>query len=621
MNGIVAWFARNSIAANLLMAVAFIGGIFSFMSLEREMFPTVPVAGASVSVAWPGASPQEVEEQIITRIEESVADIDGIDRMTSIASEGSGVVNIRGRNDLNMDEFLKDIERKVDQINNLPREAFRPQIQQWEQRNWYFGMSVHGEASKLELKRITDEVRDDIAQLPGGELARVQGVLDEEVTIEVSEETLRRYNLTFNDVAQAVAASSINASGGQVKTDTGAVTVATRQLADTRAQFERIIVQQTPEGGTLRVKDVANVIDGFTDSDLTARFDGKPAAFVMVVAPDRMQIVEYTDAIKDYIERANDPASGILPEAVSISILWDDSETFKARMETIGNAALMGGLLVLLVLVLFLRPIVAFWVTVGIFTAFAGGIMLLPVFGVSFNVLSLFAVLLVIGVIVDDAIIVGENIHREVETGRRQGVDAAIIGTQLVVKPVIFGVLTTIIAFLPWAFLTGPERNFTEQITFVVVCALTFSIIESMLILPAHLSHLKPQNFEGPGGGLLKIQRAIADSLLWFANNVYKPFLEMAIRFRYATVAVFASLFVLATQLVGNNFVPFSFMPEIEGDLIRVEHRTARGHAFHPDRTGPRPAGKRHRPAQGGNEGRMADDRGRPDFAGLGCRL
>ncbi len=580
MNGIVAWFARNSIAANLLMAVAFIGGIFSFMSLEREMFPTVPVAGASVTVAWPGASPQEIEEQIVTRIEESVADIDGIDRMTSIASEGSAVVNIAGRNDLDMDKFVRDIERKVDQINNLPRAAFRPQIQQWEQRNWYFGMSVHGEASKLELKRIVDQVRDDIAALPGGELAVVNGVLDEEVSIEVSEETLRRYDLTFDEVAQAIAASSLNASGGQVKTDTGSVTVATRHLADTREQFERITVQQTPEGGQLKVGDVANVIDGFVDSELTARFDGKPAAFVMVVAPDRMQIVEYTDAIKDYIERANDPSSGILPEAINISILWDDSETFKARMDTIGNAALMGGILVLIVLILFLRPIVAFWVTIGIFTAFAGGIMLLPLFGVSFNVLSLFAVLLVIGVIVDDAIIVGENIHREVETGRRQGVDAAIIGTQLVVKPVMFGVLTTIIAFLPWAYLTGPERNFTEQITFVVVCALTFSLIESMLILPAHLAHLKPQNFDGPGGSLMKIQRAIADSLLWFANNVYKPFLELAIKFRYATVAIFASLFILATQLVGNNYVPFRFMPQIEGDLIRVEIELPDGTPF-----------------------------------------
>ncbi len=580
MNGIVAWFARNSIAANLLMVVAFIGGIFSFNSMEREMFPTVPIAGASVTVAWPGASPQDVEEQIVTRIEEVVADLNGLDRITSIASEGSGVVNIRGRDDIDMDKFLDDIKIRVDQINNLPQAAFRPQVQRWEQRNWYFGMAVFGDAPPLELKRITDEVRDDIAAITGGELAVVQGILEEEVAIEISEEALRRYGLTFTDVAEAVRSSSLNSSGGRVRTDTGEVALQARQLADTKEQFERIVLRQTPEGGTIRVGDVATVIDGFVDTELTARHDGKRSAFVMVVAPDEMQIVDYTDAFKDYIERANDPANGILPEAIKIDILWDDSEVFKARMNTIANSAMLGGMLVLLVLILFLRPIVAFWVTVGIFTAFAGGIMLLPFFGVSFNILSLFAVLLVIGVIVDDAIIVGENIHREVESGRRAGIDAAIIGTQLVMKPVIFGVITTIIAFLPWAFLTGPTRSFTEQITFVVVAALVFSLIESLLILPAHLAHLKPQNFDGPGGRLLRLQRAIADSLLWFANHIYKPVLELAVRYRYATVTFFVSLFMLATQLVGQNYVPFRFMPQIEGDLIQVEIELPDGTPF-----------------------------------------
>ncbi|MEL6957017.1 MAG: efflux RND transporter permease subunit, partial [Pseudomonadota bacterium] len=427
MNGIVAWFARNAIAANLLMAVAFIGGIFSFFSMERELFPTVAVAGATVSVAWPGASPAESEEQLILRIEEAVADLDGIDRITSIAREGGAIVNIRGRDDLDMDKFIRDVERRVNQINNLPQSAFSPQITQWEQRNWYFGMAIYGDASQRELKRIADEVRDDIANLAGGQLAVINGTLGEEVSIEVSEETLRRYNLTFSDVANAIRASSLNASGGRVRTDTGDVSIQARQLADTSEQFENIIISQSAEGATIRVRDVADVIDGFVDEDLRATHEDKPAAFVMVVAPDDMQIVDYTDGFKDYIERANDPSTGILPEALKINILWDDSEAFKARMATIGQSAMMGGFLVLIVLVLFLRPIVAFWVTIGIFTAFAGGIMLLPFFGVSFNILSLFAVLLVIGVVVDDAIIVGENIHKEVESGRRQGIDAAIV--------------------------------------------------------------------------------------------------------------------------------------------------------------------------------------------------
>ncbi|MEM7766937.1 MAG: efflux RND transporter permease subunit [Pseudomonadota bacterium] len=570
MNGIIAWFARNSIAANILMIVAFIGGIFSFFSMEREMFPTVPVAGASVTVAWPGASPQEVEEQIITRIEESVADIDGLDRITSIASEGGAVVNVRGRDDIDMQVFLDEIKLRVDQLDNLPQAAFQPRVQRWEQRNWYFGMAVYGEVEPLELKRIADDVRDDIASLPGGELAVVQGILGEEVSIEVSEESLRRYNLTLADVAFAVQSASLNSSGGGIKTETGDVSIQARNLADNKDQFERIIVSQTREGGVIRVSDVAEVIDGFVDEELIATHNGMPTAWVFVVSPNRMQIVDYTQGFRDYIERANDPANDILPEAVQIEILWDDSDIFKARMDTISRAAVTGGILVLIVLILFLRPIVALWVTAGIFTAFAGGIMLLPLFGVSFNILSTFAFLLVIGVVVDDAIIVGENIHREVESGRRQGVDAAIVGTQLVMKPVLFGVITTIIAFLPWAFLTGPSRTFTEQITFVVVCALVFSIIECMLILPAHLAHLKPQRFDGPGGGLLKVQRSIADSLLWFANNAYKPLLELAVKFRYATLAIFIVMFMWAANLVSNNFVPFRFMPEIEGDLIQV---------------------------------------------------
>ncbi|MEL6245317.1 MAG: efflux RND transporter permease subunit [Pseudomonadota bacterium] len=580
MNGIVSWFARNSVAANLLMIIAFVGGAVAFFSMEREMFPTVNVNGASVVVNWPGASPQDAEEQIISRVEEVVADIDGLDRITSIAYEGGGTVNIKGRDDIDMLEFLDEVKLRVDQINNLPRDSFRPQVVRWEGRNWYFGMAVHGDMDDRTLKRVADKVRDDIAQISGGELAVVQGVLDEEVAIEIAEETLRRYQLSFDEVANAVAGTSLNLSGGTVRTQTGTVGLATRSLADTADQFGEIIVRQTTDQGTIRVRDVATVIDGFVDADLRATYDNNPTAFVFLPSPNKMQIIEYTDALKDYIERANDPANNIIPEAAQIDILWDDSVAFKARMNTIASSAGLGALMVLTVLILFLRPTVALWVTVGIITAFAGGIMLLPFFGVSFNILSLFAVLLVIGVVVDDAIIVGENIHREVESGRREGIDADVMGTQLVLKPVIFGVLTTIIAFLPWAFLTGPTRAFTQQITFVVVAALTFSIIESMLILPAHLAHLKKQRFDGPMGGFLKFQRRIADSLLWFANNLYKPVLEAALRFRYATIALFIVMFGFATQLVGMGFVQFRFMPEIEADLIQVNIELAEGTPF-----------------------------------------
>lgn len=580
MNGIVAWFARNAVAANLLMIVAFAGGAFGYSAMEREMFPVVNVAGATVSVAWNGASPRDVEEQIVTRIEEAVADINGLDRISSIASEGVGVVNIRGRDDIDMKEFLDEIKLRVDQINNLPQAAFQPQVRRWEQRQWFMGFAIHGDVDARTLRRLGDQVRDQIAALPGGDLAVLQGTLDEQVSIEVSEEALRRFGLSLGDVANAVRATSLNSSGGRIESPVGDVQLSARNLADTADQFGNIIIRQTSEQGTVRVSDVANVLDGFVSEKLKATYNDRPTVFVMVPSPDKMDITRYTAGFRDFMQKANTPANGILPEGVRMDILWDDSESFQARMDLISSSAIMGAILVMIVLLLFLRPIVAFWVTVGIFTAFAGGVMLLPLLGVSWNVLSTFAVLLVIGVIVDDAIVVGENIHKEVESGRREGVDAAIIGTQLVMKPIIFGVLTTIIAFLPWAFITGPTRMFTQQITFVVVAALTFSIIESMFILPAHLSHMKKQAFEGASGAFMKVQRNIADSMLWFANHLYKPVLEQAIRFRYATVTFFFCLFAIAAQLQGTGVVPFKFMPEIEADLIQVNIEMPDGTPF-----------------------------------------
>nr|WP_321439960.1 efflux RND transporter permease subunit [uncultured Hyphomonas sp.] len=571
MKGIVAWFARNAVAANLLMIVCFVGGIFGYTAMEREMFPIGTFNGATVSMAWPGASPQDIEEQIVTRIEEAVADLDGIKRITSTSSEGFGSVNIEGQNDIDMMEFLDEVKLRVDQINNLPQAAFQPQVRRWEQRGQFMGLAIHGKVDGRELKRLGDRVRDDIAQLPGGELAELQGTLDEQVNIEVTEQSLRRFGLSFADVANAIRQSSLNSSGGRIESSTGDVAITARQLADTKDQFNRIIIRQTTEQGTVRVEDVANVIDGFVSDKFSALYGGEPTAFVMIPAPDKMDVVKYTKGFRDYVERANDPKTGILPQGVKIDILWDDSEAFNDRMHLIMSSALQGAVLVLIVLLLFLRPMVAFWVTIGIMTAFGGGILILPYLGVSWNILSTFAVLLVIGVIVDDAIVVGENIHKEVESGRRDGIDAAIVGTQMVLKPIIFGVLTTIIAFLPWAFLSGPERQFTQQITFVVVAALAFSIIECMLILPAHLAHMKKQSFDGASGALMRIQRRIADSLLWFANHVYKPALEFALKFRYATMALFFCLFYLAFSLSAMKIVPFKFMPEIEADLIQVQ--------------------------------------------------
>ena len=565
--GLLAWWARNSVAANLLMLIAFVGGIVGYTQLQRETFPSGSFPGASISVSWPGASPQEVEEQIILRIEESLNDLQGVENMTSTAAEGRGWVNVEGQRDQEISAFIDEIKLRVDSINNLPRDAYRPVVNRWQNEQQTYLMAVHGDIDRRELQRIAEDIRDEIAAtVPEAQLVNTQSRLSEEVAIEVSEEALRRYNLTFNEVAQAIRATSLNTSAGQVRTAQGTVNITSRQLADTAEDFEQIVIRQTPGGGVITVGDVARVNDGLVDADFEGTFNGQTMVLIDIRTTGDVDVVTLAQQMEAFLEEKRPE----LPPSVTVTPWFDMSELYESRMNSISNSAVIGLILVLATLILFLRPIVAFWVTVGIATAFAGGIMLLPMFGVTLNMLSLFAFLIVIGVVVDDAIIVGENIHNRVERGER-GMTAAVVGVQMVAKPVVFAVITTMMAFAPWMLLTGPEVQFTRQISIVVIAALTFSLIEALLILPAHLAHLKPQKTTGFFGPLIKTQAAIADALIVFARRVYAPMLAVAIRFRYATVTLFVMLFALSIVLMNTGRVGFSFMPEVENEMIQAE--------------------------------------------------
>lgn len=571
--GLLAWWAGNSIAANLLMIIALVGGIIGFTSIQRDQNPAAAFAGATVSVAWPGASPQEIEEQIILRIEEAITAVDGVRRVTATAVEGSGWVNIEGNSTVDPKEFLDAVKLQVDAINNLPVEAFQPRVTQWQSRSQVAGIAIHGNIDRRELQRIAREIRNELsAAIPEIASVNTQARLPEEVSIEISEENMRRYGITIAELSRAISTSSLNLSAGSVRTDLGDVRFAARQLADTAEEFGNIIVRQTPGGGIIRVRDVANVIDGLEDRPFQATFNGEPMVLVTLMSTGNSDVINVSNQLAAYIERKQRE----LPETVTISEWWDGADQFNSQLSVIGNSALLGLLLVLIVLVLFLRPIVAFWVTIGIATAFAGAFMLLPLMGVTLNFLSLFAFLIVIGVIVDDAIIVGENIHNRVERGE-QGLTAAVVGVQMVAKPVVFAVITTMMAFAPWMLLSGPEVQFTRQISLVVIAALTFSLIEAFFILPAHLAHIKPQRPKGVSGVFIRFQARIADSLIWFARNVYGPFLAVTIRQRYATLAVFVGLFALSIVLMNTGRLPFRFMPEIESDQIQVNIQLAEG--------------------------------------------
>ena len=571
MNGIVKWWAKNPVAANLLMVAILIGGLIAWFSMDRELDPYVEIPGAQISVTWLGASPQDVEEQLIVRMEEAVSRIEGVDELRAFAGESQGVVVVQGKMSLDKDAFLQDIKREIDSISNFPAAAEPPQIRLFNSQNEIMRIAVTADesVSEQQLKRFAEKTRREISLLPSVPAVELFGYRNEEVSIEVSEDTLRRYGLTLAEVASAVRSTSLNSSAGTVKSDGGSVQLSTRAQADTREEFERIVVKQLPTGAVIRVGDIATVVDGFEQVDLMATVNGQRSILVQVMSGPGMNVVDMAADIREFM----DAQKSELPQGIDL-VLWDDaSVVFRGSINTIANNFITGLILVMITLFLFLRPTVALWVGGGVAIAFLGGMIFLPMFGISINMLSTFSFLLVIGVIVDDAIIVGEAIHNKTEEGE-EGLDAAVNGTKSVIKPVIFAVLTTMIFFAPWMFLSGPTKEFTRSISLVVILALAFSLVESLLILPAHLSHMKAPN---PKNVFTRVQNNLANSLVWFARHVYRPALVLALRHRFTTTLVFFCATVLTFSLVKNNIVKTEFFPQGEADQISISVELPQG--------------------------------------------
>jgi multidrug efflux pump subunit AcrB len=564
MNRLIEWWARNSVAANLLMVGIFVAGFIGFGSMEREMDPQVRFPGLQIEVNWPGAAPQEVEEQIVARIEEAVSDLDNIEWVRSTSAEGYGGVYILAEQQVDFTQFMNDVKIRVDAISSFPRDIEPPRVQQWVNRNEFIRVAVHGDLTERELKRLAEKLRREVAVLPAITVVQLFGVRREEVSVQVSEEALRRYNMSFNEVATAIRNASINQSSGSVRTEVGTYQLKVRSQADTEEEFADIIIRQSADGGTIRVGDVATVVDGFEDEPILATLNGEPAVLIQVMTTETMDIVKASESVREWIADRQDS----LPEGAQLTLWTDNADEFKGRMETIGSSAAMGLLLVMIFLVLTLRPLVAFWVAVGIATAYAGAFVLLPSVDVSLNMLSTFAFLLVLGIVVDDAIVVGEGIHTEAHR-IGGGVEASIAGAQLVAKPVVFGVLTTVMAFLPWLFLSGSTSEFTRHITWVVILALAFSLIEALWILPSHLSKMKPRH-EKHLGRFGHFQKAISDSIIHFAHRHYRRIAQAVVARRYLTFSVFVVLLLVGFTLFSAGWVKKSFMPEIESDEVVV---------------------------------------------------
>ena len=575
MRGLIAWWAKNPVAANLLMLAIIVIGLFGFFKLEREIFPGIKINEIRVESAWQGASPRDIQEQIITRIEEAVYDIDGIDYIQAIAFEGGGRVTVKTKVNVEFDQMLDEIKSRVDGINNLPPDAFRLTVRRSPVEIDYMYMALHGDMDRLSLQLIADDVRDEMAELFGGELTQDITRLDREITIEIAEEKLRQFGLTFQQVASAISGASVNLSAGEVKTSAGKLQLRTRGLANNKAEFEKIVIRQATDGGHITLKDIATVQDGFQDLDFTANFRGEEAAFFRVISPDKPDVSKTGDAFRNYIKEKNET----LPPELTLSMWGDFSVGFDSRMSLIGSNALMGMLLVLLILTIFLRPAVALWVTVGILVSFLGAFAIAPYIGISLNMISTFAFLLVIGIVVDDAIVVGESVHFHVEHGI-SGTRGSIAGTNMVSKPVVFAVITTIMVFMPWMFLSGTTSDFTAQISLVVMAALAFSLIEAFLILPSHLRHLKPLPPRDQMNLLARFQTAMADSLVNFAKHFFRPFIAIIVKFRYVTFTVFCGLMYLSWVATQANLAKVEMFPDFGGDMLQAQISFPEGTSF-----------------------------------------
>ncbi len=559
--GILCWFASNHVAANLLMLLIVAAGLLSILDPKLEVFPEFSLDMINVMVPYRGASPADVEEGVCRRVEEAVAAVEGIKRMTSTASEGVGSTVIEVEENENVTDVLDDVKAQVDTITTFPEETEKPTIAEVQTRHKVITVVVCGEVSEKALRELSDRIRDDLTAMPNISQVSVAGVKPYEISIEVSEENLRRYNLSFDQVSMAVRSSSLDVPAGSVKTTGGEILVRTKGQRYYGPEFERIVVLTRNDGTKVLLSDIANVRDGFEDLDLYAKFDGKRAAFVQVSRIGEQDAVDIARTVKKYIK----DKQMHLPDGVSLALWEDDTLILNARMDLLKRNGYIGLVLVFLCLTFFLNIRLAFWTTMGIPISFLGAFYIIPQFDVSINMMSLFAFIMALGIVVDDAIVIGENIF----TYRQQGMDvteAAVKGVREMAMPVVLAVLTTMFAFIPLAYTSGIMGKILRVLPIVVCSVLVVSLVEALLILPAHLSSKRR-----PKENLFirlsnRLNRVTDRALASFVNGPFASFVEKAVRWRYATLSAGLALFMVIIAVIAGGYIKFVFFDAIEAD-------------------------------------------------------
>jgi len=566
VNGIIDWFARNSVAANLLMLFIVIAGLTTLPTITQKPFPDVEIDVITVTVEYLGAGPEEVELGVCIRVEEEVEGVEGIEKISSTAVEGMCAVSIELLSGSDVDRALDDVKNRLDAIDTFPEDAEQPIVAQLVMQRPVIDVAVSGAVGERALRELGQQVRDEIARLPGVSQVVLTLARPYEISIEVSEAALRRHGLTFGQVADAVRGSSLDLPGGSIDSEGGEILLRTKGQAYWGPDFEKIVVLTRLDGTRLLLEDVATVRDGFQETDQAARFDGAPAVMVRVFRVGDEDVIEISDGVKDYVAEAD----ARMPEGVDLTVWRDGSRDLRDRRDTMLRNGRAGFLLVLLVLAVFVRPRVAFWVALGVPISFAGAFSLLPLFGISIDVISLFAFIMVLGILVDDAIVVGENVYTHQQRGEDR-LESAITGAREVSVPVIFGVLTTVAAFGPMLAVQGVIGTVFWVMAIVVICCLFFSLIEAMLVLPSHLGHGRPDKPLAEQNWLARrwntMEDRFAGGLERFTGTRFRHWLELTGEWRYLTVAIGVALWLCAVAFVVGP-LRFSFFPPLEADYV-----------------------------------------------------
>ena len=570
--GIIAWFVLNPVAANLLMLLIIISGTLAAFNIPRTLTPDFEIYWLQIDVDYPGATPDEVEQSIVLKVEEALREVEGLESVVSRSFNSHALVRVEVNANYDVNDVQAEVRSAIDSIISFPQDVERPVIGRVPILRHVNTIELYGDLDSIAMQELADEMEAEILRLPDISKVDQYGAREYELSVEVAEATLRKYGLTLEDVGRAVQRNAIDLPGGNIRTVNGQVPLYTKGRRFHQQDFEEVTLLTFADGTRLLLGDIAEIRDGFSDDDsaLLSELNGKPSIGVGTSAYNNQDVLDIAQHAREYAARKQET----LPEGVDLKVWADVSTYVSGRLQMMQKNLFLGALLVFLLLSVFIDIKLTFWVMLGIPISFLGAYALMvgEPFTVTLNLVSLFALILVLGIVVDDAIIIGES---ATAAGEKYGhsVDAVILGTKRVAIPAIFGVLTTVVAFSPTALASGQFAAFPNEIGYVVTLCLLFSLVESKLILPAHLAHTKPST----SAWLAPLRRVQKESNRFLRENIiaryYRPYLARCVEYRYTTIATFTGILILSLGLVLGGIVRFVLVDSVPGDFFvaRVE--------------------------------------------------